>query len=320
MLDCLIVGGGPGGLTAAIYLARFRRQCLLVDGGASRAGWIPISHNHAGFPDGIAGPELLDRMRRQAARYGAPLRRGHVTSLQRGEAGGFVAVIDGDEQSIAARFVILASGVDDIEPPLPDIGDAIKRGLVRHCPVCDGFEVIDQRIGVIGHGASGVGEALFLATYSRDLTLLTLGQPMDDLSDATLARLHGRGVEVIETPLDEVAIAPHGAAEARFADGSRRQFDTLYSALGCHVRSTLATALGAAADASNALVVAADQETSVPDLYAVGDVVASLNQISVAMGQAAIAATRIHRRLLEAELSRAENHRSGQSAGQPGPA
>src|ERR671938_1840853 len=80
-LDCLVVGGGPGGLSAAIYLARFRRRFLLLDAGESRCDWIPRSHNHPGFPDGIPGPELLERMRAQARRYGAPIERDRVTAL-----------------------------------------------------------------------------------------------------------------------------------------------------------------------------------------------------------------------------------------------
>jgi thioredoxin reductase (NADPH) len=303
MLDCLIIGGGPGGLTAAIYLARFRRRCRVVDGGASRAGWIPMSHNHAGFPDGISGAALLDRMRRQAVRYGADLRRGTIAELRRA-GDGFVAI---DDQGVEtrARFVVLATGVDDIEPPLPNLGDAVRRGLVRHCPVCDGFEVIDQKIGVIGHGASGVGEAVFLTTYSPDVTLLTLGEPLHDLDAANAARLRQHGIEVVSAAAVAVSISAGNAAEVTFADGTSRRFDTLYSALGCRVRSTLATALGAAADDIGALEVDARQATSVPGLHAIGDVVASLNQMSVAMGQAAVAASSIHRALLEADAAAA---------------
>ncbi len=149
VLDCLIIGGGPGGLTAAIYLARFRRSCLVVDTGASRAGWIPRSHNHPGFPDGIGGAELLDRMRQQAARFGAPVRLSTVEALEHRPGGGFQATIDDTAGTVAARTVILASGVDDVEPPLsylgPDLRHALRRGLVRHCPVCDAYEVSTTR-------------------------------------------------------------------------------------------------------------------------------------------------------------------------------
>ena len=83
ILDCLIVGGGPAGLTAAIYLARFHLDILVVDGGKSRAAWIPCTRNHAGFPDGISGQDLLDRMKEQACKYGATIETEFVTKLER---------------------------------------------------------------------------------------------------------------------------------------------------------------------------------------------------------------------------------------------
>src|SRR5688500_8938070 len=93
MLDCLVVGGGPAGLTAAIYLARFRRSFRVIDAGDSRASWIPLSHNHAGFPDGISGNALLARMRAQAERYGTVIEGGEVGRLERLEGGGFAASV-----------------------------------------------------------------------------------------------------------------------------------------------------------------------------------------------------------------------------------
>ena len=110
MLDCLIVGGGPAGLTAAIYLARYRRAAVIVDEGASRAALIPASHNYPGFK-GIAGPDLLARLRDQALLYGAALEHGRVTTLQRRPRRGFLARWQGRE--VAARTVLLATGLVD---------------------------------------------------------------------------------------------------------------------------------------------------------------------------------------------------------------
>ena len=174
-LDCLIIGAGPAGLTAAIYLARFRRRFRVIDGGASRARLIPTSHNHAGFPKGIAGPELLARMAAQARKYGAEIVSGTVTALSRGADGLFSATVDG--VVVRAYTVLMATGVIDVEPNLPNLPRAIERGLVRHCSVCDGYEVIGHRIGVLGRGAEGLREALFLRTYTDDITLMSLGEP-----------------------------------------------------------------------------------------------------------------------------------------------
>src|SRR5690606_15585491 len=113
----------------------------VVDAGEGRASVIPLSHNHAGFPDGIAGPALLGRMRNQAEQYGAEVRRGVVTHLERMKDGfcadlslGNSAAADATPQRLRARTVLLATGVIDEEPELPSIKQAVRRGLVRHCP------------------------------------------------------------------------------------------------------------------------------------------------------------------------------------------
>jgi len=136
-LDCLIVGAGPAGLTAATYLARFRRRILLVDAGASRARWIPASHNCPGFPFGVAGNALLARFRLQAQTYHVDELRTRITQLDR-QADGFVAS-DG-ERHWRARCVILATGVVDRLPALEGIDQAIAAGTVRLCAVCDAYE------------------------------------------------------------------------------------------------------------------------------------------------------------------------------------
>jgi thioredoxin reductase (NADPH) len=143
MLDCLIIGGGPAGLTAAIYLARYRRTALLVDSGASRAALIPASHNYPGFK-GIAGPDLLTRLREQALLYGAALESGHVTSLRQDSSDGFRVRWDGKD--VCARTVLLATGLVDAHLPIDGLDAAVWSGAIRYCPICDGFEAIDRRI------------------------------------------------------------------------------------------------------------------------------------------------------------------------------
>ena len=152
MRDCLIIGGGPAGLTAAIYLARYRRAAVLIDDGASRAALIPASHNYPGFK-GIAGPDLLSRLREQALLYGANLEHGRVTTLQRRPQGGFRAQWNGKD--IAARTVLLATGLVDESPKVEGLGSAVYDGAVRFCPICDGFEAMDRRIGVLGSADLG---------------------------------------------------------------------------------------------------------------------------------------------------------------------
>jgi thioredoxin reductase (NADPH) len=293
MLDCLIVGGGPAGLTAAIYLARFRRNARVVDSGSSRASLIPLSHNFPGFPEGISGRDLLQRLREQARRYGASLTSGDVQRIER-TPGGFLA--QSGAKVIEARTVLLATGVVDIEPGLPNVNDAVRSGLVRHCPICDGFEVIDKKVAVIGRGLKGVNEARFIQHYTTDLVLFTLGVG-HEITEEQRVSLETSGVVVVDEPLVEVCTEAGAIVGVTTQSGKTYRFDTLYSALGCNIRSELARGLGAKCDESGQIVVDDKLRTSVPNVYAVGDVANDLNQIAVAAGHAAIAATRIHNAL-----------------------
>jgi thioredoxin reductase (NADPH) len=292
-IDCVVVGAGPAGLTAAIYLARFRRSFCVLDAGGSRAAWIPRSHNHPGFPDGIGGKALLGRMRRQAEAYGADIRAGRVEGLVALKTGFRLATSEGP---VRARKVILATGVIDNEPDVAGVEDAIRRGLIRVCPICDGYEVIGKAVGVIGRGAHGAREARFLTTYSDDVSLIHIGR-RGDLSTAERRGLSAAGIRLIETPLDRVVLEQRRIAALCFAGGEPRTFDALYSALGVTPRTALAVEAGAMLDKTGRLVVDEHQETSVSGLYAAGDVVRGLNQISVAQGEGAIAATGVHNAL-----------------------
>lgn len=293
-LDCVVVGAGPAGLTAAIYLARFRRDALVIDSGASRAAWIPRSRNHPGFPDGIRGKTLLARMRRQAETYGARIEPGDVRSI-RAEADGFTLTTG--TTTLQARKVILATGVVDRTPPTPGVQDAIARGLIRICPICDGYEVTGQSVAVIGNDAHSAAEALFLTTYSDRVTLVHVTEPEALPADMRQA-LQAAGVELLEAPVDSLVLDRRQLQALCFAGGRGvREFDAVYSALGVTPRTQLAVDLGARLDDSGRLFVGDHQETSIPGLYAAGDVVRGLNQISTAEGEGAIAATDVHNAL-----------------------
>jgi thioredoxin reductase (NADPH) len=288
-LDCLIVGGGPAGLTAAIYLARYRRNVVVFDSGQSRAALIPESHNYPGFAHGISGGKLLGILRGQAETYGVRIVCSPVMSLARRESG-FVAVYGGGE--VAARFALLATGIVDVTPELDDLDKAISEGSIRYCPVCDGFEAIDRRIAVLGSGDDAAAKARFLRTYSRNVTLLSQSAGAPKHAEKQSASENGYA---IEGPVTGLTRSRHGI-RARL--GSRHlDFDIVYPAMGCDVRSGLACTLGAATTEVGCVKVDGHQRTSVEGLYAAGDVVSDLHQIAVATGHAAVAATHIHHSL-----------------------
>ncbi|WP_238193654.1 NAD(P)/FAD-dependent oxidoreductase [Methylobacterium frigidaeris] len=316
MLDCVIIGGGPAGLTAALYLARFGRRFLVVDAGNSRASWIPTSHNIPVFADGISGREILARQREHLARYGAQVTRGTVTALRKGEGGFAARFADGAGhlREVWASRVLLATGADDVEPDLPDLPGAVRHGLVRYCPICDGYEARGKSIAVVGYGDRGLGEAVFVArTYSNDVTLLTLGRGMD-LDAGQRERVGKHGIKVIHEPVAEIAIEGGRITLLRTAGGEEHRFEVLYSALGLRLHSELAVGLGAEHDGTGALVIDEHNRTTVPGLYAAGGVVRGLDQVVVAMGHGAVAATDIHNRCelpTEEEADGAESKAGG---------
>lgn len=291
--DCIIVGGGPAGLTAAIYLARFHLSVLVLHDSASRASLIPITHNHAGFPDGIPGPELLRRMVEQAQRYGTKVVVAKAHSIEIASDGFIVGT---SEMALSARSVLLATGVFNRRLPMPDDlhDEALKRGLLRYCPICDGYEVTDRKIAIVGTGDHALREAEFLRSYSADVTLVA-HDGAHELDAAQIARTRQWGILLLDGPSRNPVI--NGDRIGMAVKGKQIFFDTIYAGLGSDVRSELASAAGAKTSADGCILVDRHQATSIEGLYAAGDVVLGLDQISNAMGQAGVAATAIRNAL-----------------------
>lgn len=285
--DCLVIGGGPAGLTAAIYLTRYHLSLKVIDAGKSRAGWIPCTHNHAGYPDGISGKELLALMRAQAQKYGASIETGRVSRLDVIE-GGFQA--EWGSGCVTARKVLIATGITNRKPPMDeDMHDeGLARGLIRYCPVCDGYEVTDKKVGVIGSGSHGVAEAVFLRGFTEDITLIA-PDTAHDLAADDRKRMHQFGIKCIDGPCQAVAF-DEDRVVVQTAAGPVA-FDSVYPALGSDTHVELALQVGANLSEGGTILVDDHQRTSIPSLYAAGDVVIGLDQISHAMGEGGVAAT-----------------------------
>jgi thioredoxin reductase (NADPH) len=293
LYDCTIIGAGPAGLTAATYVARYRCRLKVFDTDASRAALIPRSHNYPGFPDGIRGPELLQRLREQARHYGVQVTHDEVTSIEAADEGFVVHSAGGP--GITTRTVLLATGIVDVKPEMPNLYRAIHDGHVRLCPVCDGYEVLNKEVAVLGPASPAVHKALFLRPYTDRLTVL-LSDGDGALNDEQRQQLTGEGIEIEARHVVDLFIEGDEIA-AVFEDGSKRRLEVLYPALGCEVRSGLAVDRGARCDAQGYVLTDSHQLTNVAGLYAAGDVTNELNQICVATGHAAIAATDIYNKL-----------------------
>ncbi len=294
-LDAIVIGAGPAGLTAGIYLGRFRRRVIVIDGGDSRASWIPTSHNHPGFPDGIHGEDLLAAMRIQAQKYGAVLVGGIAIRLRSIEGGDFeIELQSGDK--FRAPYVLLATGVADTPAPFPALFDAVQRGLVKICPICDAYEVIDLDVAVIGAGDHGAREALFIRHYTDRVTLLLTGDA-NEISAELRGELTEARVSVVPERLRDVTLGANSVLAFDHGSGATRSFDVVYSALGSTARSSLFREVGAELNEAGCAIAHRHQRTNISGLYAAGDVVLGLSQITVAQAEGAIAATDIHNQL-----------------------
>jgi thioredoxin reductase (NADPH) len=288
--DCLVVGAGPAGLTAAIYLARFHLKLKVVDEGRSRANWIPCTRNVPGFTEGVNGADLIARMRAQAEKYGASVETGRVSRIERVD-GGFEA--EWGAGTATARTILFATGVKNRRPDMDHElhEDGLARGLIRYCPICDGYEVTDKKIGVIGSGSHGVAEAIFLRSFTADVTLVAPGET-HDLAEDDQRLLEAHGIQALDGPSRGVALHEN-CIVVETAEG-HHTFDSVYPALGSDVHNKLADQIGVALNKDSGCILVDDhQRTNVPGAYAAGDVVIGLDQISHAMGEGGVAATTI---------------------------
>jgi len=269
---------------------------LLFSTGAPRACWSPWNRNYPGFPDGISGAELVQRFQQQAETFNVRTIPERVERITRS---GDSFELSTDQQTVQARRVILATGTRDSWPDVPDV-ERLAGRYIRVCPICDGYEGNGRRVGIIGCGDKPAREALYLRQWSDDVTLFSYGDRAID--PELLERVRKEGVNIIDAPLSGIEPRSPDAeheVSVHLRGGEQREIDLLFSALGCGPRSELVRSLGARLDEDGYIQVDAMQATSVPGLYAVGDVASSINQVTVAVGQAAIAATAVHNGLLD---------------------
>jgi thioredoxin reductase len=290
--ECIVVGAGAAGLSAALVLGRARRRTLVIDaGGQSNA----VSHGIGGLlgHDGRPPAEFYSAARDEIAAYPTvELRAATVVGGERCEAGFLLELADGSRER--ARRVLLATGMDYRYPALPGIEERWGRS-VFHCPFCHGWEVRDRPLAVLDSGASGMGRALLLRFWSDDVTLLSNGPADFDPSD--LARLGAAGVTVDERRVVEIRGPGETVTEVAFAGGGTRPCGGLLVPVTLHQRSGLAEQLGAATIAgplaADALGIDAMYATSVPGLFGAGDTGGQMPSVANAIAAGSSAAAMI---------------------------
>jgi thioredoxin reductase len=291
--DAIIIGGGPAGLTCAIFLARYRRRVFVADSGKPRNA---ASHGIHGFigHHNIHPAELLERGRQEARDFGAEICE---CTVQRVEKVGDVFEATTTAGTYTARRIVLAYGVRDELPDIPNIRDYYGVSLF-HCPDCDAYECSDKRIGIIGSGKSVAGLALKLLQWSCELTIFTHGKPRDFDKEMT-SKLLAEQINVKDEPVLALEGNDGRVSAIVLETGERVPVDALFFNIGCTRQCILAEDLGCevASETPN-VEVDEHRQTNVEGVYAVGDLVAGSQLVITAAADGAIAAIAINKSLL----------------------
>jgi thioredoxin reductase len=284
-LDALVVGGGPAGLSAATWLARYRRSVVVLDSGEYRNRWVTRSHGYLGA-DPQDPMRLLEQAREDLARYDrVAVRRARATGVRQDEEGRFVVTVDGDE--LVALRLVLATGVVDQFPEVDGFLDHYGTS-VFHCPTCDGYEARDRSVVVLGWSEHVAGFALGLLDWAARVTVVTEDRPFEgeDRHRDALAR---HGVALVED--DAVALeGERGDLRAvHLRSGVRLPAELVFFSVAHHPRVDLAAQLGCELTSEGCLVVDDEGHTSVEGVYAAGDVTPGIQLAVVAAGTGTVA-------------------------------
>lgn len=278
--QCLIIGAGPAGLSAAIYTARAGMNTVVVGCEPKIAGDYEID-NYFGFPEAITGRELMERGRRQAERFGAQVLCRRALAVHMDEHSDFVCVTDQGEYQ--AQALVIAAGVNRVRPGIAGIADYEGKG-VSYCVSCDGFFFRGRPVVVVGEGNYAANQALELTNFTKDITIYTQGKS-PELGDGFAAKLTAAGIPVVTSKIERLVGDP-ALTGAVLDTGANIACDGLFVAMGQASALDFAKTLGVTARGAF-LEADADQKTNVPGVFAAGDCVGHFMQISVAVGEGA---------------------------------
>jgi thioredoxin reductase (NADPH) len=299
--DCetLIIGGGPAGLSAALYLARFDRGVLLFDAGHGRSTFRQINRNFLGFPGGVPALKLRELGRQQLAEYEHVTCLNHkIESIER-DGDGFRA--SGQAGEWRGKAVIIATGVVDHYPHFDGWDEYVGRSMFW-CITCDGYACKGERVVVIGNSNATASEALQLSRFARELTVLTNSRAchIDETFQRRLAR---SGIALVHDQIDRV-VGQDGYIRQLWTEGGRCvELDKLFSVQGATPQSELAHMLGVALGDEGFIETNESQETNLPGVFAAGDVTRLFNhQVATAVHEGAEAACAANYYLYPPEL------------------
>ena len=298
--DVVIIGGGAAGLSAALVLGRARRTVLVVDAGAPRNG--PAAHMQ-GFlsRDGLRPADLLAAGRAEVAGYGGQVVTDTVTGVTASAGTGFAVNLAACGQVLARRLLV-ATGLRDEIPDIPGLRERWGRDVL-HCPYCHGWEVRDQQLGVIADGSpETVRYTHIVRQWTDDLLVFV---PAGNLTEAQRQGLAARRVGIVEAGVDRVLVKDDRLTGVKLADGEVIRRDALFVPPRFVPNDALLAALGADLTRDGWVITSPDGRTSVPGVWAAGNVTNPRAQVITAAGEGSAAAISINASLTEQDLAEA---------------
>lgn len=281
--DVLIIGQGPAGLSAAIYTARAGMKTMVLGCAPKVAGDYDID-NYFGFDETISGRELIERGTRQAQRFGTEVACDRVLGVHLGDQGRYH--VRSEQGEYAAWAVILSTGVARVRPGIENLADYEGKG-VSYCVSCDGFFFRQKQVMVLGEGNFAANQALELLHYTPGVRVCTQGKALD-MGQEFQDKLRQSGIPVLERKIVRL-VGEDGLSAVRYVDGEQDNVDGLFIAMGQAGTSDFAASLGLVMR-KQFIEVDEQQRTNIPGIFAAGDCVGRFLQISVAVGEGALAA------------------------------
>jgi thioredoxin reductase len=302
LYDCIVIGAGPAGLSASLFLARYLRRILTFHHNSPRNEYAHGIHGFLGH-HGIPPSELLARGRDEVTTHGGLIIEACVNTVEKISSERFRVVADAEgsePRTFEARRLLLATGLRDLTPDCPGFRE-FYGSSVHHCPDCDGYEVKDKRVAVLARGDNSAAFTANLLTWTRHITLLTDGSEISNQDRAKLAAL--------DVPMrTEAVVALEGDTSTRqlqrvlFAEGEPLECDALFFNLGTELATDFHETLGCRLDPECGLLwVDETQQTSVDGVYGAGDITPRSQLAVVAAAEGAMAAIHIHRSLIPKE-------------------
>lgn len=268
MYDALIVGGGPAGLSAAVYLGRFTRRVLVLDAQEGRSSFSQVNENYLGFPDDVTTRDLRALGRRQAERFGARFQGCQVQRLERVGPNFRAYTTDGDFEG---RTLLFATGVTDVWPDVPGVWDWIGRRIFW-CITCDGHRALGKTVVCLGNTDEAAVTTLQLQLFTRNLTLVA-DPDKARFSEGKRRDLEAQGVKIVLARPHSLELAPDGGGIRALCldDGTRVPCDLIFSLLGASPNTPLARELGVALDEAGYVRIDEEGYTNRPGVFAAGD-------------------------------------------------